>query len=71
MAAALAKFRGTSYVRTPESITMQESSATERGTWIRRWGSNELRGRYTAVWRRTVGGNGTPSWTLHSEITNQ
>jgi hypothetical protein len=71
MAASLAKFRGTSYVRTTESLTMQDSSATERGTWLRRWGSNELHGRYTARWRRTVGGNGTPSWTLESEITNQ
>lgn len=71
MAAALAKFRGTSYVRTPESLAMQESSAIEQGTWIRRWGSNELHGRYTARWRRTVGGNGTPSWSLESEITNQ
>lgn len=71
MAAALAKFRGTSYVRTPESFTMESSSAIERGTWVRRWGSNELRGRYTAGWRRTVGGSGTASWTLESEITNQ
>lgn len=71
MAAALAKFRGTSYVRTTESLSMDGSSATEKGTWVRRWGANELRGRYTSVWRRAVGGNGTPSWTLESERTNE
>ena len=71
MAAALAKYRGTTYVRTTESLTMEASSATERGTWVRRWGANELRGRYTARWRKTVGGNGTPSWTLEREATNE
>lgn len=75
MAAALKKFRGTSYVRTTESLSMQESSATEHGTWIRRWrnaeGPVELHGRYTSVWRREVGGNGTPAWTLESERTNE
>lgn len=71
MAAALAKFRGTSYVRTTESLTMDGSSATERGTWIRRWDGNELRGRYTTIWQRTVGGNGTPSWAIASERTNE
>lgn len=75
MAAALAKFPGTSYVRTPDSIVHAENSATERGTWTRRWrtreGAMELRGRYSATWRRTVGGNGTPSWTLEREVTNE
>ncbi len=75
MAAALAKNRGTSYVRTLESLSMDGSSATERGTWVRRWrsadGAVELRGRYRAVWNREIGGNGTPSWTLRSEITNE
>jgi hypothetical protein len=71
MVEALKKYHGTSYVRTTESLSMDGSSATEKGTWVRRWGSNELRGRYTAVWRRTVGGNGTPSWTLDTERTNE
>jgi hypothetical protein len=75
MAEALKKFRGTSYVRTMESLSMDGMSmdgmsATERGTWVRRWGANELRGRYTAAWRRIVGGNGTPFWTLEREATN-
>lgn len=75
MAAALAKFPGTSYVRTPEAITHTTDAAAERGTWTRRWrtreGPVELRGRYRASWRRTLGGNGTPSWTLEHEVTNE
>lgn len=75
MAAALAKFRGTSYVRTPETIALQNDSATESGTWIRSWrgtdGRHELRGRYSAVWHRQIGGNGTPSWMLEREATNE
>jgi hypothetical protein len=71
MADALEKFRGTSYVRTTESWSREGASMTERGTWVRRWGSNELRGRYTAVWRRIVGGNGTPFWALLNERTNE
>ena len=75
MAAALEKFRGTSYVRTPETIALRNDSATEHGTWIRRWrgtdGPHELRGRYNAVWHRQIGGNGTPSWTLEKEVTNE
>jgi hypothetical protein len=75
MTAALAKFRGTSYVRTPESFTIAGSSVTEHGTWVRRWrttdGPVELHGRYTAVWKREVGENGVPSWDLASEKTNE
>jgi hypothetical protein len=75
MTAALKQFRGTSYVRTLESLSLAPDSATERGTWVRRWlsadGPVALRGRYTAVWHREVGGNGTPSWTLQSEKTNE
>ena len=71
MAAALAKFRGTSYERTTESLTMDGSTATEHGTWVRRWNGHELHGRYTTIWQRTVGGNGTPSWALQREVTNQ
>ena len=75
MAAALKPFRGTSYIRTVETITLEESSAMERGTWIRRWrggeGPVELRGRYSASWRRAVGGNGTASWALEREVTNE
>jgi hypothetical protein len=75
MAGALKKFRGTSYVRTTESWTMNADSATEKGTWVRRWrsadGPLELHGRYTTVWHREVGGNGTPSWSVQSDLTNQ
>nr|MDP9194993.1 hypothetical protein [Acidobacteriota bacterium] len=75
MKTALSKFKGTSYVRTLETLSMQDSSATEQGTWIRRWRTNEgpveLRGRYTATWNRQIGGNGTPSWTLQREVTNE
>jgi hypothetical protein len=75
MAAALEKFRGTSYVRTIETLSLHDATATEHGTWIRKWrtaeGPVELRGRYTAVWHREIGGNGTPSWTLEKEVTNE
>jgi hypothetical protein len=75
MAAALKKFRGTSYIRTPETFALQDAFATEHGTWIRKWrsaeGPVELRGRYTALWHRQTGGNGTPSWTLEKEVTNE
>jgi hypothetical protein len=78
MAASLAKFPGTSYVRTPANIAYKldaEATATEHGTWVRRWrtadGPVELHGKYTAVWRRQIGGNGTPSWTLEKEVTNE
>jgi hypothetical protein len=75
MAAALKKFRGTSYLRTPETFILQDASATEHGTWVRKWrsaeGPVELRGRYTAVWHRQTGGNGVPSWTLEREVTNE
>jgi hypothetical protein len=75
MAKVLAKFPGTSYVRTPESIVHTADAATERGTWTRRWrtreGPIELRGRYSATWKREIGGNGTPSWSLEREVTNE
>jgi hypothetical protein len=75
MSEALAKFRGTQYVRTPDSFTLDGSSATEHGTWVRRWstatGPAELHGRYTAIWHRDLGGNGTPSWSLVSENTTE
>lgn len=71
MRAALAKFRGTSYVRTIETLSMNGDTATEEGTWTRRWrggeGPVELHGRYTANWRRSIGGNGAPAWELVSE----
>lgn len=62
------------YERTPESIDVSRSdaAASERGTWTGRWtnaaGPVELRGHYMAVWRRAVGGNGVPSWTLQTEL---
>jgi Tol biopolymer transport system component len=75
MTAALAKFRGTSYVRTIETLSMASDSATERGTWIRKWrgaeGPVEQHGRYTTVWHREIGGNGTPSWSVEAERTDQ
>ncbi|HEV7764645.1 MAG TPA: hypothetical protein VGQ76_06565, partial [Thermoanaerobaculia bacterium] len=75
MAAALAKFRGTSYVRTIETLSLDGASATEQGSWVRGWrsadGPVELRGRYRAVWDREIGGNGTPSWSLRTEVTNE
>jgi len=75
MAEALKKFRGTSYVRTTETLALEDATATEHGTWIRKWrtaqGPIELRGRYTALWHRQIGGNGTPFWTLEREVTNE
>jgi hypothetical protein len=74
-AEALRNDRNARYVRTIESVEMRDDGATERGTWYRRWrtaqGPVELRGRYTSVWTRTIGGNGAPSWELQSENTTE
>lgn len=70
-AAALEKFRGDAYVRTADDFAIAGETATERGTWVRRWraGGNarELRGEYTVTWRRTISGNGTPVWEIETE----
>ncbi|HEY0158745.1 MAG TPA: hypothetical protein VGF28_15790 [Thermoanaerobaculia bacterium] len=66
-AASVAKFRGTSWVRTPDRFELSGDRATERGTSVRRWGSSEIRNDYTVVWRRTVSATGTPAWTLLRE----
>jgi hypothetical protein len=71
MHVALAKFRGTSYVRTIDSLSIDGASATESGTWLRRWRSSEgpveLRGHYTTIWKSEMGGNGTVSWDIASD----
>ena len=62
------------YVRTPESIEESRSDGvvSERGTWTGTWttpaGPAELRGQYMAVWRRSIGDNGTPSWRTQTEL---
>lgn len=69
-----AQFGDVVYVRTPQTIDVSraDAAASERGTWTGRWtnaaGPVALHGEYMAVWRRTIGDNGVPSWTLQSEL---
>ena len=62
------------YVRTPDSVDESRSDGvvSERGTWSGTWstpaGAVELRGQYMAVWRRSIGDNGTPSWRTQTEL---
>jgi hypothetical protein len=70
-AAAVAKFPGTAYIRTADNVEISGDTASEHGTWIRRWRSRgnaeELRGAYTVTWRPTISGNGTPVWEIETE----
>ncbi|MEA2489750.1 MAG: hypothetical protein QOH21_1542 [Acidobacteriota bacterium] len=75
LADRFAKMPGVVYVRTPESIDVSRSdaAASERGAWTARWttagGPIEMRGHYSAVWRREISQvTGARSWTIHSEI---
>ena len=61
------KVFGNSYVRTIESLIIEGDRATERGTWVRRWGSTTLPGEYTVTWRRTISGSGTGVWGIEKE----
>ncbi len=62
------------FVRTPATIAISSSdpAASERGTWTGHAttpaGPADWRGEYQAVWRKTIGGSGTPSWTIASEL---
>lgn len=62
------------YVRTPRAIGMSRTNdtAAEHGTWTATWsaaaGPAKMHGDYMAVWRRNIGDNGIPSWTLQSEL---
>ncbi len=62
------------YVRTPESIEISRSdnAASERGTWTGRWtapsGPVDLRGNYSAVWRRDLSATGARTWTIQTEL---
>jgi hypothetical protein len=71
MATTLAAYRDTSYVRTPSSLTIDGASATEKGTWVRRWRARgeprEVRGDYEVTWARTISSNGTPAWRMVAE----
>lgn len=66
-AESVAKYRGTSWTRTPASFEISGETATERGTSVRRWGSNELRNDYTVTWRRVMTPNGTAVWVVERE----
>ena len=61
------KVFGKSYIRTIESLTIEDNHATEQGTWVRRWGTTTLPGEYTVKWHRSITGAGTPAWTIESE----
>lgn len=61
------KVFGKSYVRTIERLEIDGDRATERGTWVRRWGTTTLPGEYTVTWRRSVSGSGAPVWTIATE----
>ncbi|MGH9421518.1 MAG: YybH family protein, partial [Thermoanaerobaculia bacterium] len=62
------------FVRTPTAIEISRSdpAASERGTWTGHAttpsGPAEWHGDYLAVWRKTIGGAGVPSWTIASEL---
>ena len=62
---------GKSWTRTPDRFEISGETATERGTSVRRWGSNVIRNDYTVVWRRTISANGTPVWTPETEVYAQ
>lgn len=66
-AESVKKDRGTSWVRTPDRFEISGDRAIERGTSVRRWAGNEIRGEYTVTWRQTVSGNGTPVWSVETE----
>lgn len=71
MAEALAAYRGTSYERVPASLVIDGATATEKGTWVRRWRargeSREVRGEYEVTWWRSISSSGTPSWRAVAE----
>jgi WD40-like Beta Propeller Repeat len=58
---------GKSYVRTIDRLEIDGDRATERGTWVRRWGSTTLPGEYTITWRRSISGSGAPVWAIVTE----
>jgi hypothetical protein len=58
---------GKSYVRTIGSLEIDGDRATERGTWVRRWGTTTLPGEYTVTWRKSISGSGTPVWAVVTE----
>ncbi|HYO76462.1 MAG TPA: hypothetical protein VE010_08365, partial [Thermoanaerobaculia bacterium] len=70
-AEAVAKQRGASWVRTPAAFEISGTTATERGTSVRRWRSGgtpvEVRSDYTVQWQRTISSSGTPAWSIVSE----
>ena len=58
---------GAAYVRTIGTLGIDGDRATESGTWVRRWGARKLNGEYTVVWRRSISGSGTPTWSIETE----
>src|SRR3954468_20371820 len=52
-----------SYVRTPETITMDSATAAEAGSWIGQWTDRSIRGSYLARWALTPDG-----WRIVSEL---
>jgi hypothetical protein len=66
-AESVARYRGTSWTRTPERFDIEGDTATERGTSVRRWSDAVVTGEYMVLWRRTIGSNGTPSWSAQFE----
>jgi hypothetical protein len=58
---------GRSYVRTIDSLAIDGDRATERGRWVRRWGTTTMPGEYAITWKRTISGSGTPVWSIETE----
>jgi ketosteroid isomerase-like protein len=55
----------TTYVRTPETVTVDDAGdrAAEAGRWVAHWKSGEMSGAYMACWRRQTG-----QWVIESEL---
>ena len=51
------------YIRSPLSIAVNDSTAAETGNWIGRWSHREVRGTYLARWSREPAG-----WRIIAEL---
>lgn len=51
------------YIRAPDSIDVDGTTAAEAGTWIGRWKDREVQGTYLARWNREPAG-----WRIVAEL---